>query len=206
MRYKYPRTLHLPWSLGATKDDRILNSINHFVGREVVVTEKMDGENTSICRDGLYARSVDSRYHLSQSFVRTLQGNIGWQLPERVRLCGENLYAKHSIYYTELKSYFYLFSIWENDNCLSWDDTLDWAQLLGIDVVPILWRGIWDEQKVKSCIKNKEKQEGYVVRAVNSFSYNNFPSNLAKFVRSNHVQTDKHWKSQQIVPNQLKRN
>jgi hypothetical protein len=42
---KYPRTLHLPWSPGLTNDDRQLKSTEHFEGREVVVTVKMDGEN-----------------------------------------------------------------------------------------------------------------------------------------------------------------
>ena len=41
---KYPRTWHLPWSEGKTKDDRTLSDCKQFEGREVVVTEKMDGE------------------------------------------------------------------------------------------------------------------------------------------------------------------
>ena len=58
--YKYPRTPHLPFSPGGTKDDRRLRDINCFVGKEVVVTEKMDGENTSIYRDYYHARSINS--------------------------------------------------------------------------------------------------------------------------------------------------
>ena len=45
MKIKYPRTFHLPWSPGATSDDKMLKSIEHFIGKEVVITEKMDGEN-----------------------------------------------------------------------------------------------------------------------------------------------------------------
>lgn len=30
---KYPRTMHLPWSLGRTKDDRVLTSTSAFDGR-----------------------------------------------------------------------------------------------------------------------------------------------------------------------------
>ncbi len=43
-RIKYPRTFHLPWSPGLTKDDKRIENLDGFIGREVVVTEKMDGE------------------------------------------------------------------------------------------------------------------------------------------------------------------
>ncbi|MFT5465446.1 MAG: hypothetical protein ACI8UO_000541 [Verrucomicrobiales bacterium] len=56
---KYPRTLHLPWSPGSTNDDCFLNGVSHFEGREVVVTEKLDGENTSMYRGGIHARTLD---------------------------------------------------------------------------------------------------------------------------------------------------
>jgi hypothetical protein len=46
---KYPRTWHLPWSPGITKDDRVIPSCDQFVGKNIVVTVKMDGEN---CLDG----------------------------------------------------------------------------------------------------------------------------------------------------------
>ena len=44
MKCKYPRTSHLPWSLGSTDDDKMLQSVDHFIGQEVVVTVKLDGE------------------------------------------------------------------------------------------------------------------------------------------------------------------
>lgn len=45
MRVKYGRTFHLPFSLGRTFDDKVLKSVAHFEGEEVVVTTKKDGEN-----------------------------------------------------------------------------------------------------------------------------------------------------------------
>ena len=48
MRYKYPRTYHLPFSPGFTSDDKVLKDDSYFRGKEIVVTEKMDGENVSI--------------------------------------------------------------------------------------------------------------------------------------------------------------
>ena len=56
---KYPRTPHLPWSPGRTKDDRMLDDTKTFDGRSVVVTLKMDGENSTIYRDRIHARSIE---------------------------------------------------------------------------------------------------------------------------------------------------
>jgi hypothetical protein len=43
--YKYPRTYHLPWSPGVNDDDKVISDINIFRDHEVVITEKLDGEN-----------------------------------------------------------------------------------------------------------------------------------------------------------------
>ena len=60
-RIKYPRTPHFPWSPGATDDDKILQDLSVFDKQPVVITEKMDGENTTIYADGyIHARSLDS--------------------------------------------------------------------------------------------------------------------------------------------------
>ena len=45
MKQKYPRTYHLPWSLGATSDDKILKDTSCFDDKIVIITEKLDGEN-----------------------------------------------------------------------------------------------------------------------------------------------------------------
>jgi hypothetical protein len=40
---KYPRTFHLPYSFGRTSDDKVLKTDDQFIGKHVVITEKMDG-------------------------------------------------------------------------------------------------------------------------------------------------------------------
>lgn len=42
---KYPRTFHLPWSPGVTRDDRIMPDYTIFEGQHVMICEKRDGEN-----------------------------------------------------------------------------------------------------------------------------------------------------------------
>ncbi|GED56575.1 RNA ligase family protein [Brevibacillus formosus] len=206
MLKKYPRTFHLPWSRSRTDDDKILRTVGHFEGKEVVVTEKLDGENTTLYRNHIHARSLDSKDHASRHWVKMLHGTISFHIPEGWRICGENVYALHSIYYEHLTSYFYVFSIWnENNECLSWDETVEWAELLGLETAPVLYRGIWSEETVKSCYTKQSvfggEQEGYVVRLTERFSYEDFKQSAAKFVRKNHVQTDQHWLSKPVVPN-----
>jgi hypothetical protein len=203
---KYPRTFHLPWSLGATSDDKVVPSVSHFEGHQVVVTEKMDGENTTLYRDHIHARSLDSKGGEDRAWVKQFWGSIRSDIPEGWRICGENLWACHSVQYTNLRSYFYGFSIWGADNqALSWGDTVDYFSMLGINPVPVLYSGVWDEAAIRNLSNglNLVETEGYVVRLADSFHYDDFGSSVAKFVRADHVKTDKHWRSQQLVPNGL---
>ncbi|KGR84586.1 RNA ligase family protein [Lysinibacillus odysseyi] len=208
MYTKYPRTFHLPWSRTKTDDDKVLRSIDHFKGKEVIVTEKLDGENTSLYTNYQHARSIDSKDHPSRHWLKQFHAAFAYEIPEDWRVCGEYVYAKHSIFYEELTHYFYLFSIWnEKNHCLSWDETMEWAKLLRLETVPVLYRGIWDEAVIKKCFTGSSKfggaQEGYVVRLAEEFSYENFSTSVAKFVRKNHVQTDQHWMQNAVEPNQL---
>ena len=139
--------------------------------------------------------------------MRNLAARVGYELPDGWRLCGENLWAKHSIEYNNLESYFYLFSIWdEKNNCLNWDQTLEWAKLLDIVCVPTIYDGIYNESKIKESFEPYRKDhEGYVVRLAEQFHYSEFKYSLGKFVRSNHVQTSNHWKFEKIEKNLLKK-
>ncbi len=202
-RYKYRSTPVLPWSPGGS--DGYIADISCFEGREVVVTEKMDGENTTMYRDHIHARSIDSKHHPSRNWVKRFHGTFAHLIPEGWRLCGENMYAFHSILYEELESYFYLFSIWnEHNRCLDWDDMLEWAMLLELNLPATFYRGPWDEQVVRDLHIDTTVCEGYVVRTVEGFAYQDFGQHIAKWVRKGHVQTDKHWMHRAVVPNKLK--
>lgn len=205
IRIKYPRTFHLPWSRGVTSDDKVLSTVDAWEGMPIIVTEKMDGENTTLYRHGFHARSIDSVSHPSRSILASMHAEIGHDIPEGMRVCGENVYAKHSIYYTDLPSYFLGFSVWEGNTCLSWDDTLVWFDLLGIEPVRTLMVGEFNQKVLKELaeILDASRIEGYVVRRAGAFTYDNFSNSVAKFVRAHHVQTDDHWMYKSIVPNKL---
>ena len=204
--YKYPRTPHLPWSYGGTDDDKRLDSVDHFVGKEVVVTEKMDGECTTMTRDRCYARSIDSGHHESRAWVKQLHGRMGWMIPDGWRICGENMYAVHSIAYSNLPSYFLAYSVWDDQNyCLDWDKTVKIAVELGLVTVPVLRRGVWDERQVRLSDEFLKTIgiEGIVVRLAEGFHYDEFGKSVAKLVRADHVQTDAHWMQKPVVRNGL---
>ena len=201
LRQHYPRTPHLPWSPGATADDERTTDLSGLVGREVVVTEKLDGENTTLYRDGLHARSLDSAHHPSRAWVKSLHGNVASWIPEGWRVCGENMFARHSLGYDNLDSWFYAFSVWADDRCLSWDATVRFTRSLGMPVPKVLWRGVFDERVLRKLRLDLETQEGYVVRAADSFTYEEFRQRVAKWVRTGHVQTDQHWMLAAVVAN-----
>ena len=46
-----------------------------------------------------------------------------------------------------------------------------------------------------------DKQEGVVIRNIESFHFDDFETNVAKWVRAKHIQTDEHWMTQKVIPN-----
>jgi len=201
---KYPRTFHLPYSLSKTDDDKTLESDEHFKQmKEVVVTIKMDGENTTVYQDGyIHARSLDGNGKPWQKEVKALVSNWYWRFPYDWRVCGENLQAKHSIGYTfkDRKELFQVFGIYDCINrCIAWDDVEDMCDYYEISHVPVIYKGKYDKDKIIEAFneycKNVAPQEveGFVVRNAEAFPYSEFSKNVGKYVRANHVQTDAHW-------------
>lgn len=205
---KYPRTYHLPWSPGITDDDRAHKTTEQWEGREVVVGLKMDGENTSMYTDYIHARSIDSPNHPSRNYVKGLWSQFCGDIPEGWRICGENMYAEHSIKYDDLTSYLIGFGVWTDRNiCLSWDDSLEWFELLGIEPNRTLYEGPYNEKLIRELENdlNFERDEGYVMRIRDSFTYNEYRKYVGKYVRAGHVQSAKHWMhGQQVIPNRLR--
>lgn len=205
-RVKYPRTPHLPWSPGATSDDKRLADDSCFRWKQVVLTEKMDGENTTMYRGGIHARSINDTDHPSRHWVKGLWARKRHLIPDGWRICGENLYAVHSIEYDNLPSYFMVFAIFDGDMCLSWNRTETLCRAIGFSTVPVLGKNeyntAWRHDMNKFPAFDKIR-EGYVVRNADSFNIADFGRNVAKYVRKNHVQTDDHWMHSQMRVNGL---
>jgi len=185
------------------KYDIQVNKNHNYIANGVLV------HNCTVYQDYIHARSIDSKHHVSRDWVKALQGKIGYEIPEGFRICGENLYAEHSIKYESLVSYFLVFSIWNEFNvCLSWKETEEWAELLGLKTVPVFYRGIFNREAIDKafedyCSQSKDEVEGYVVRVADSFSYGDYRRKVGKMVRANHIQTDQHWMEKPVVKNGL---
>lgn len=206
VRTKYPRTHHHPSSPGVQSDDKIAQDLTRFEGQDVVITEKMDGENTTLYRNGYHARSIDSAYHPSRDWVARFQAQVGYLIPEGWRICGENMYAQHAIPYDALHSYFLGFSIWDHTNvCLSWQNTLKYFDEIGITPVRQIYSGPYISGHLTelAAAQDTSKLEGLVMRTSAAFDYVDFGRNVVKWVRKGHVQSETHWSKAPLTPNCL---
>jgi len=206
---KYGRTFHLPTSPGVGSDDKIIQDLAHLQGAdEVVFTEKMDGENTTVFAGGCHARSPDSGYHASRDWMKAFAAGISPSLSGEERIVGEYLFAKHSVAYDDLPSYFLGFAWIVENEVQGWDETLGRFEELGIQPVPVLLRSRFDDAAIQSVLRrlDLEKQEGFVVRSVSPFLESDMATHVAKYVREGHVQCDLHWTKAEIVKNILRRN
>lgn len=200
MFVKYPRTPHLSYSPGKTAGDKLLENEDCFKGKNVVVLEKLDGENTTITSKHCYAKSLDSIAHWSRDHVVRLQGNIAPLLPETLRLHGENVYATHTIAYKGLPDYYFLFGASQDEVFLSWEEVLKIASEYYFFYPKVIYQGKYDKGLIQSAWAQYKQEplyckepEGYVIRNTESFLLDEFRENVAKYVRQNYVQVDQHW-------------
>lgn len=210
MRKKYPKSWHLSYSPKTSSDDKKHQDESHFEGIDVVVTIKMDGENTTIYNDYCHARSMDSkidsedRRWIDALRISKIEGNI----PDSYRICGENMFYKHTIEYNDLKTMFYVFSIWDNDKCLSWDETKMWCGLLNLELVPVIYEDIYDKNLIlksfSNYLENNKNTEGFVIRNRDEFDINNFQNSLSKYVKKEFIIPDQHWRYSIKTLNKLK--
>lgn len=204
MYNKYPRSYHIPGSPGTTSDDRIAKSVEQLLGVDMILTEKLDGENNDLNILGAYSRS-HATFTTHPWCVKSweIQRRIKNDLSEGVSIFGENMYAIHSIEYTSLTSPFYMFGVRDNDMWLSWDEVEEYSFLLDIPTVPVLFKGVVNTEKefyelIGEFTKQPSKlgsdiMEGVVARVAHTFHNDNFSTSLMKWVRKDHVQTDEHW-------------
>ena len=122
--YKYPRTQHIEGS-GIQQGDEDLDmvSLREFTRRFLVVEEKMDGANSAVSFDVDGRLQLQSRGHYLNGGEREKQFNLLktwarrytlelWEaLGNRYVMYGEWLYAKHTVFYTDLPHYFMEFDI-----------------------------------------------------------------------------------------------
>jgi hypothetical protein len=213
---KYPRTFHLTFSEGCTSDDKMLDSNDYFLGEEVIISSKLDGSNFCMTNKECFARSHNGPpKHKSFDWAKSFHNQVKHLIPDDLVVYAEYVFAKHSIHYSNLPHYLFIFNILDiaSDKWLSWNNVEMWSEKFSIPTVPVLFKGVIDNDYdlKKICIsfmKEKEFQtdvrEGIVIRVAKQFDNKEFDFSIGKIVRANHVQTDEHWKNQEIIRNKLK--
>ena len=204
---KYPRTFHLPFSPGTTSDDRIARDIDALFREPVVITEKLDGENTCINRFGVFARSHGAPTRNPWATYLWDRWNVLKTMLGDLEIFGESLYAVHSIEYTGLQAHFYVFAIRDNARWLSWDEVEFYAGLIDLPTVPVLFRGMIEADALEPLVLRlvrepsflsdpdlgASEREGVVARVARELTDEEFDTHVFKWVRKGHVRTTEHW-------------
>ena len=205
---KYPSTPHWIESLSVHRDDMYHDDCEYFVGKRVIISEKIDGGNTCLFNGNTYARSV--QLPSNDGWFAMVKKHHAWKTYGNDFMCyyGEDIYGIHSIEYDPIEEcntfmLFSMFDITDPDDIVicSWDDITNNG--MEFPVVPIVFDGIFEcvEDITKFFMNNISGssvlgpvKEGFVMRVADSFHLDDFAFNVAKFVRKNHVQTDSHWR------------
>lgn len=211
---KYGRTFHYPFSPGTTSDDRINTEYWQDIRQlqTLLHTEKLDGENNCLNRQGVFARSHAAP--TTSPWTRQLREK--WSSLKNdlgdYEIFGENLYAIHSIQYPLIDQHYYVFGVRELDKWLSWEETVFIASIFDFPVVPVI-ETVVDlsdqqsfEKNILSLVSNQSSfqsvdvttnqacsMEGIVSRNASAYAVNDFQQNVFKYVRKGHVKTDEHW-------------
>ena len=121
---KYPRTQHIEGSRLQPGDEDLASvPFDDLAKRHLVVEEKMDGANAAVSFDEAGNLLLQSRGHYLQGGARekhfdlfkqwamTHAAVLAERLGNRYVMYGEWLFAKHTVYYDALPSYFLEFDI-----------------------------------------------------------------------------------------------
>ena len=209
---KYPRTMHLSFSPEIHSDDKVcgMDDVQYLIDNDIdiVISEKLDGGNCSLNYRGVFARSHSQETSCPTfNYIKNVHyyPNIELFNNSKLTISGENMYGIHSIVYSNLKDYFYVFNILNEvtNTYFSVADMENLVEKINMLKVPILYRGKiesleWLEHFLASEIKKPSdlggEKEGFVVRVNSSFHRDDFYKSVFKYVRKGHVATpDIHW-------------
>jgi hypothetical protein len=154
--HKYPRTRHLEGSRLQPGDEDLEQApFSELAGRNLVVEEKLDGANAAVSFDEAGKPWLQSRGHFltggwrERHFAPFKQWAaehataLYQRLGHRYVLYGEWLYAKHTIFYDALPSWFLEFDVLDRESG-EWLSTPRRRELLAgtpVKPVPVLRRG-----------------------------------------------------------------
>jgi len=201
---RYPRTPHWPWSPALAAGRAATARPEAFVGRPVVITEKLDGSCTLLHRGQVYDRST--ALPSTGKWMAMVKKHHAWKVQNPdAYLYGEDIYGVHSIEYGPVPEdeTFHAFGLL--DGAGEWASFANLRTLvrdLGIPLVPVLFEGVfWSLYTLRRFVEHEQEKpsllggerEGVVVRLAESFPDPRFAYSVCKSVRAGHVQSGQHW-------------
>ena len=171
--------------------------------REIVVTEKLDGDNTLIFQGEVYDRSGAR----AGPWAGLVKKHHAWKLAGTgLSLYGENLHPVHAIEYAPMApgETFRAFALRRLDGTFeSFQALEDLCSSLDIPTVPVLFRGRRNSAAELDQLIHRAhtepsllggEREGVVVRVSGEIRTPDFPRMACKSVRLGHVQAEEHWR------------
>jgi len=227
---EFPRTRHLPFEPCASSDDRIatLEECENIIhgGLNITIEEKIDGANLAITiidgepvirnRNNILSKNYSSGktpakmqfspvwtwFYNNKEKFETLQRILGFQ----PCVYGEWLYARHTVVYDSLPSWFVAFDVYdyEKKNYISPKRYRPALIEAGFDIVPEMkWDKITEKtlkamRDTNTEFSKNERKEGIYIKACDG----EFVVNRFKMVRPNFIQGE-HWNKKQLVKNRI---
>ena len=208
---KYPRTPYWPSSPSIAPGDRTTPDSQAFLGVELVITEKLDGSNVLLHNGQVYARSTSGGPAASAPWLAMVRKHHAWRLGqlgyEHILLYGEDLYGVHAIEYDpmpENHTFRAFASIRSPGRFDSFSTTQQPAAEMEVAMVPILHQGAFQSTvELDTLLEHLYRQpselggprEGMVIRFADTFPVEEFPHRVCKYVRPDHVQKTRHWRT-----------
>ena len=193
----YPKTPYFSFSSNFDNDDIVSKNLENFLGKQLVITEKIDGSNIKLEWNGRCYETFTRGGNPTKGHFFSYLKRLIYTLPpieKNYSIFCEYVAFAHNIDYKEIPNILYIISVFDKSTqqFLSWDDTRNISNYLGLPTVPELFIGIinsTDELKGiclsfqgKSEISPSASKEGVVVRLYNSFHIKDFPISVAKCV------------------------
>lgn len=180
---KYPRTPHLEGSrLQPGDEDLSQIDFSEIRGKHIVIEEKIDGANSAVSFDTDGGLLLQSRGHYLIGGPREIHYDLFKQwatahaktfyevLGSRYIMYGEWMYAKHSMYYDALPSYFMEFDIFDREKEIYLDTPSRrlLTEKMPISSVPVLNEGVFQRSSdVLKCLgKSRFIRDGHIERLV----------------------------------------
>ena len=217
---KFPSTPHLAVLPGVSiREDKVLDEEQRkeFLSHKLIVEEKIDGANLGISFDGVGNLLLQNRgSYLDKPFTAQWKKLPDWlqlksdilfdALEDQLILFGEWCYARHSVSYNKLPSWFLGFDILEKKTRNFWPVNKRNSLLKKTDIasVPLLANGHFsfpELEELLTCSKlSSEPAEGIYLR----YERDGRLASRAKLVRPAFIQAvTEHWSKSQIRPNTL---